>query len=627
AKRHKSPSQASRHDYNRRTKTMDKMCTVLFLLSFGFGLLSCANVSIYIGGFVELNTSLGGWNSAGILPAVELAQRHINEQTNILKGIDLQVDMKDSKCSSAYSIKGLVEHIMSPHTKIAILGPGCSISAQPVADSAHFWNLVQVAYGAGTPRLSDKTRYPLFFRVNSPETIPNLAIVALLKYFKWGKVAIVKEDVSVFNDVNENLHILLRSNNITVISTNSFVNDPTNVVRDLLEKDARIIIALMYEGKCRKLMCAAYKHGLLGNHLLWLLRGWYEYRWWNVSDTACTGDELRTAIGNYIGIEEKILSTDDRKTVSGRTPSQLQSLYLAKVKSMSFPRNSYAPYGYDALWTIALALNHSIAILARTNKTLSDFNYQSNDMAAIFTRMVANTSFRGMSGEVEFEKHGDRINNLWIEQLQDDDEVKVGVFYTKRRQTSVDLIKLSQSFVWPGGKIPKSEAEIVETLNKINIKLFITMATMACLGICMACAFLCFNIAYRKNSHIRMSSPDLNNLIIIGSLMCYVCVFLLGSAAFLDETQPSAYRVTCIIRLWLMSCGFTLAFGTMFVKTWRVYKMTLMNWTREQDFLMKSFCWRLLCSISEHYGVDDDDDDDYDINIDDDDDFDDGNEK
>ena len=93
-----------------------------------------------------------------------------------------------------------------------------------------------------------------------------------------------------------------------------------------------------------------------------------------------------------------------------QTPSQLQSLYLAKVKSMSFPRNSYAPYGYDALWTIALALNHSIAILARTNKTLSDFNYQSNDMAAIFTRMVANTSFRGMS--VSSVKHDGKIYHL-----------------------------------------------------------------------------------------------------------------------------------------------------------------------------------------------------------------------
>lgn len=76
---------------------MDLVLSFAFLSSFGIGLISCSNITIYIGGFIELNTTNGGWNSAGILPAVELAKTHINEESNVLKGIHLEVDMKDSK--------------------------------------------------------------------------------------------------------------------------------------------------------------------------------------------------------------------------------------------------------------------------------------------------------------------------------------------------------------------------------------------------------------------------------------------------------------------------------------------------------------------------------------------------
>ena len=62
---------------------------------------------------------------------------------------------------------------------------------------------IQVSYSAGSPRLSDRTRYPNFFRMNSEETNFNEAIVALLKHFNWSRVAVVKQDEGIFNDVSK----------------------------------------------------------------------------------------------------------------------------------------------------------------------------------------------------------------------------------------------------------------------------------------------------------------------------------------------------------------------------------------------------------------------------------------
>ena len=57
---------------------------------------------------------------------------------------------------------------------------------------------------------------------------------------------------------------------------------------------------------------------------------------------------------------------------------------------------------YDAMWTIALALNSSISILEeRGLGRLEDFTYDSVEMADVFTEAVANMSFQGISVSVE----------------------------------------------------------------------------------------------------------------------------------------------------------------------------------------------------------------------------------
>ncbi len=71
--------------------------------------------------------------------------------------------------------------------------------------------------------------------------------------------------------------------------------------------------------------------------------------------------------------------------------------------------------------------------------------------------------------------------------------------------------------------------------------------------------------------YIKMSSPYLNNMIIIGCLLTYTSVILLGLDSHL--TSESALPVICTARIWSLMAGFTLAFGSMFSKTWRVHSI------------------------------------------------------
>lgn len=68
-----------------------------------------------------------------------------------------------------------------------------------------------------------------------------------------------------------------------------------------------------------------------------------------------------------------------------------------------------------------------------------------------------------------------------------------------------------------------------------------------------------------------MSSPHLNNLIIIGCMFTYSSVIFLGLDSQLSSV--TAFPYICTARAWLLMAGFSLAFGSMFSKTWRVHSI------------------------------------------------------
>ena len=59
---------------------------------------------------------------------------------------------------------------------------------------------------------------------------------------------------------------------------------------------------------------------------------------------------------------------------------------------------------------------------------------------------------------------------------------------------------------------------------------------------------------------------------LVGVIACFVSVFLLGIDGRFVE--PWEYASICQARAWMLSIGFTLAFGAMFSKVWRVHRLT-----------------------------------------------------
>lgn len=122
---------------------------------------------------------------------------------------------------------------------------------------------------------------------------------------------------------------------------------------------------------------------------------------------------------------------------------------------------------------------------------------------------------------------------------------------------------------WQGSGPPRDRTFRETELKSVSTALYAFMAVLAIIGVLLGVAFLLINFLYRARRIIKMSSPRLNNVIVVGCIMTYFSVILFGLDGGLISTEQ--YGKVCIARAWIMSIGFTLAFGAMFAKTWRVH--------------------------------------------------------
>ncbi|XP_073258670.1 gamma-aminobutyric acid type B receptor subunit 2-like [Porites lutea] len=528
-------------------------------------------IDLFIGGFFGVNITDGAWSSAALIPILEMALDHVNNNSNILADYQLKFVWRDSKCESGAGILAMLELVNTPPHKIIFLGPGCSVATTPVAEAAPYWQAVQIGYSTSSPLFSDKKKFPLYFRTSTSETMENPSRLALLKHFKWKKVALIVQNLDIYVLTKEDLVPMLEESNITIIATASFKNDPSSSVKYVLKnRDARIIIGLMYEDKFRKAMCTAYKEGLYGSKYVWLIVGWYNEDWWKKRDVECEGEQLIEAADNMIETLPLPLSTSRKPTISNRTAEQLKSEYKQRLRSLNYNYNSYAAFTYDAAWSVALMLNKSISLLREKNKTLENMTYRDVEGARIMRNLLFQTDFWGMSGHVTFDDNGNRQTLVQITQNRRGSKKVVATFDVSEKKLNI----YNDSFEWEGGRVPVDGITIIQTLSQDSPGVTTVFYVLACVGVLFCLGCLLLNFIYRKHRYIRMSSPKFNNLTVVGCLLCYVEVLISAYSSSSLATQDSSL---CYVSTWLLSIGFTLAFGGIFVKTWRVYKIFTNN--------------------------------------------------
>ncbi|CAG5121836.1 unnamed protein product, partial [Candidula unifasciata] len=314
-------------------------------------------------------------------------------------------------------------------------------------------------------------------------------------------------------------------------------------------QDVRIIVGNFDQVMARRVFCSARKNSLYGPKHQWIILGTYDDDWWTIDDpmVTCSTWELNDTIHGYLATDALPLSTSDDVTESGLTASEYLHVYN-KTRGSEFSK--YHGYAYDGVWVVAKALDRLLEAASLTPDLLR---------GPEVGRVLNETNFVGVTGRVQFQ-NGDRLGSITISQMQYGRMVKVGEYHALTH--TLDLGNGSL-ITWRDGKPPMDRSVKIEELRHVSFPVYIAFVVLAAMGITMAVLFLAVNIRYRRHS------PNMNNLIIVGCILCYMSIFLLGADP--DHTDRLLFSYWCTARSWTLALGFTLAFGAMFGKTWRVH--------------------------------------------------------
>ncbi|KAG8199600.1 hypothetical protein JTE90_009436 [Oedothorax gibbosus] len=467
-------------------------------------------------------------------------------------------------CDAAVGMKAFFDMLHQKPHKVILFGAACTGVTDPIAKSSQFFQLVQLTY-ADTHPMYTKENYPNFFRVVPSETAFNPARVALLKYYNWTRVGTLYQNSPRYDLPHSKLLTDLDSARIAIAETQGLVEELQHELLKLKNKDVRIILGNFDEEWARKIFCEAYKLKMYGRKYQWIIVGMYHERWWEVRDhnSSCTPWELTQAMEGHIATDVLPLSSSENITVSGLTAAEYAGQYDRR-REHEYSR--FHGYAYDGIWAIAMAIQAVATKLKVKGKGFQDFEYRDPFWGQLFRDAFNETRFNGVTGPVNFIKN-ERRSQILLKQFQNGSEVKIGEY-----DPVFDELDFSKGvpIIWSGGGGPPADRTHRKIAKKrISITVYTILVIFAVCGIFIAIVFLVVNIKYRNQRYIKMSSPYLNNIIVVGCMLTYTSVILLGMDSGLSS--EANFPIICAARAWVLMSGFTLAFGSMFSKTWRVH--------------------------------------------------------
>jgi gamma-aminobutyric acid type B receptor len=169
----------------------------------------------------------------------------------------------------------------------------------------------------------------------------------------------------------------------------------------------------------------------------------------------------------------------------------------------------------------------------------------------------------GVSGNVRFNAQGDVIAAFTVQNMRDG-----ALTFSPCIEVDPDtgVVTVVQPPVWPDGS-----TNVPEDVPKRR-----TLGVSA--GIVGGCVTLCaiaatVSIAFHLLVHINRSHK-----LILASSVIFCHLILSGTLAsitgvLIETLADRSQSWSCLAVPWLLSCGFALTFGSLFAKTWRLYKI------------------------------------------------------
>eukprot|EP00455_Lapot_gusevi_P014942 TRINITY_DN1752_c0_g2_i4.p1 TRINITY_DN1752_c0_g2~~TRINITY_DN1752_c0_g2_i4.p1 ORF type:complete len:672 (+),score=72.54 TRINITY_DN1752_c0_g2_i4:301-2316(+) len=443
-----------------------------------------------------------------------------------------------------------------------------------------------ISSSATSPTLSDKTQYPTFARVVPSDSFQGVALAKLCANLGWRNVAVLYTTDSYSSKLAEVFFDTAKQLKLSVLSSQSFepgAQDVRTQLSVIQASGANIILLLLLAQDARTVFLYAKTMDMIGPPYLYIgVDGWFE----------ATNSLLQPDVASLVsGSIATLPFIDDQSPSYQKFLTDWQAAYARSASQMLGLKEPdfWAALQYDTVNVLAYGLdrliklqdfcqNKSISTLlpapavtqprAIANLTRVEQCYLMRAVGedTMLRYLVLAYPYDGLSGRVLFDANGDRLADLRIRNIQNQQFVDVGLIDSEGRLVWDEGVGV----IWPGGsrQPPKDQRFMEYVLRTVNRGALVAIGVLSVIGAVFTCILLVLNFYFRQRSIIKMSSPRINNFILLGCLLSYVSCVMLGLDS---QIWAGSFASLCSTQVWILCLSFSLAFGALFSKTHRIY--------------------------------------------------------
>ena len=534
-----------------------------------------------------------------VIAAARLARDHINNRTDILPDYRIELLEDDSGCRVfSKTVIAFAKYIASGINLAGIVGPGCSDAAEILALvlAKPRVNVIQIAPSATSPALVSPV-YFTTYRILSSSLRYAETFMELIQHNCWMRIA------SLYDGERENFQIAFRAFRRTISSKflincsrlpvsptlafESAIYEKFYPISELTLNRARIIFVFASTPRAKQLMCLAYMKNMVYPNYQWLfhdrsLSGFLEkVKVTNdgVNYTCSTEDMIEATKGiilnNYI-----LRAVDKNKRTFPVNVSyndyiiEYETYYKQLLKELDITTADVSTSGpkwattyYDAMWAFAIALDKSMPDLHEKGLSLSNYTLGRGDITEVVIEKLNNeVDFHGVTGQVKFESTRDSptainitsvvCSNNYCNKTKD---IPVGIFDGRNLIiTTTERTFINDTFETTSIKVPVVIGSLILAVTALILIIIISLQLVI--------------TVYHSFKPIKATSPNLSHLIFSGCYLNLMSVIVFVSKDTFD-LDSVVYGVFCNLSTTSISFGFTLVFGTICAKIWRVYRI------------------------------------------------------
>ena len=324
-----------------------------------------------------------------LLPAAQLAVDHVNQDPYTLPGYRVELIKAESGCNmTTKTLVSFIEHVVNSKHKrrsvTGIIGPTCSESA--IAVSSILGRRGELAlpnvHITMSAELEDRQKYPYTFGIVGSRFQIVDALVSLICYSGWNKVAILYDESRASDALYVNKR-LSEEENPSNRGFGTIHNMPISnkffPLETLTKSEVQIGIIMSTLALAQKLMCIAYHEGMTHPGYQWVIAE-YSFNEFTGHNTTlyykgrlyeCFWGIQSIVLDHIVFVHFQLSETDaSLQLTSGYAYTDIAKQYETKIAFYKFnnvcsfpsvPNFFHAATSYDAVWALVLAMNMTLS--------------------------------------------------------------------------------------------------------------------------------------------------------------------------------------------------------------------------------------------------------------------------